>query len=168
MRMGTSLIEKGRVHYVLMDEPENTLTPKVLAGLWTQAKAKQTPEDSGLAAFQKFMILHEDMHPHWEKLEKNPGEPLLVDGENLLVHIAMDASTMRALETNEPAGLSPLYALLIQNGLDQGVAFHVLSQAMQHEFLTAATAGREMELLKFLARATEYAKQAIEQKGGGG
>ena len=114
------------------------------------------------------MILHEDMHPHWEKLEKDPGEPLLVDGENLLVHIAMDASTMRALETNEPEGLSPLYALLIQNGLEQGVAFHVLSQAMQHEFLSAATQGQEMELPKFLARATEYAKQAIEQKGGGG
>lgn len=148
-----------------MDEPENNLTPQVLAGLWTQAKAKQTPDDAGLAAFQKFMILHEDMHEQWEKLEKNPEEPLLVDGENLLVHIAMDASTMRALETNEPSGISPLYARLIESGLDQGVAFHVLSQAMQHEFLAAATIGQEMELPKFLARATEYTQQAIDQKG---
>jgi hypothetical protein len=150
-----------------MDEAENNLTSKVLAGLWTQAKAKQTPDDAGLAAFQKFMILHEEMHVHWEKLEKDPEEPLLVDGENLLVHIAMDASTMRALETNEPSGISPLYARLIQNGLEQGMAFHVLSQAMQHEFLASATEGHEMELPKFLARAAEYTKQAIERKAGG-
>ncbi len=38
---------------------------------------------------------------------------------------------------------------------------------MQHEFLTAASPGREMELPKFLAQATAYAQQVIEQKDGG-
>lgn len=151
-----------------MDQEENNLTPLVLAGLWTQAKAQKTPDDAGLAAFQKFMILHDDMHEYWEALEKDPEAPLVVEGESLLVHIAMDASTMRALESNEPTGISALYADLIQNGLDQGVAFHVLSQAMQHEFLSAASQGQEMELPKFLDRAMAYCAQAIEQKGNGG
>ena len=149
-----------------MDEDKN-LTPRVLAELWTQAKARRTPDDAGLVAFQKFMVLHEEMHGHWEKLEKDPDTPLMVARENLLLHIAMDVSTMRALEGDEPSGISGLYATLLGNGLDQGAAFHVLSQAMQHEFLTAATGGREMELPKFLARATSYAQQAIERKGGG-
>lgn len=148
-----------------MSADSKNLTPQVLAELWTMAKARQSPDDEALAAFQRFMVIHEDLHEYWEGLEKDPATPLVVEGENLLVHLAMDVSTMRGLEANEPEGLAPLYASLIQGGLDQGAAFHVLSQAMQHEFLTAASQGQEMELPKFLERATAYAKEALEGKG---
>ena len=40
---------------------QQQLTPALLAELWTAAKKQEAPGDEGLAAFQKFMILHEDM-----------------------------------------------------------------------------------------------------------
>jgi hypothetical protein len=41
----------------------------------------------------------------------------------------------------------------------------VISQAMQHEVLTAASQDQEMGLEGFLARAQSYAQQALAQKG---
>jgi hypothetical protein len=147
------------------EEGEKTLTPQLLAELWTSAKKHEAPADEGLAAFQKFMILHEDMHALWDKLVEDPTTSLEVDGDNLLLHIAMDAATEKALEMNEPAGLPGLFALMVEGGFDQSRAFHVLSQAMEHEFLTAASQNQEMTLDGFMVRAKEYAKQALEQAG---
>jgi len=148
-------------------DPGN-LTPGVLSRLWRMAKAREIPEEEGLASFQKFMVLHEDMHEVWERLETDPETSLDVDGENLLVHIAIDAATMRGLEANQPLGIANLYSSLVQKGFDPTDAFHVLSQAMQHEFLAAAHEGQEMDIPKFLERATRYYHQAVEEKARGG
>ena len=144
---------------------EKTLSPTLLAELWTMAKRREAPPDEGLAAFQKFMILHEDMHAVWDKLLEDPATPLEVEGDNLMLHIAMDAATEKALERNEREGLPGVFALLVGGGFDQSRAFHVLSQAMEHEFLTAASQGQEMTLDAFMVRAKEYARQALEQAG---
>ena len=146
---------------------EKSLTPALLAELWKSAKIRETPGDEGLAAFQKFMILHEDMHAFWDRLVEDPATSLEVEGENLLLHIAMDAATEKALERNEPEGLPGVYALLVEGGFDQSRAFHVIAQAMEHEFLTAASQNQEMTLDGFMARAKEYARQALEQRDGG-
>ena len=143
---------------------ERALTPELLADLWRLAQKQETPPDEGLAAFQKFMILHEDMHAYWERLVEDPKTPLDVDGDNLLLHIAMDAATEKALESNEPAGLPGVFALLVEGGFDQSRAFHVISQAMEHEFLTAASQDQEMTMDGFLNRAKEYSRQALEQR----
>jgi len=149
-----------------MDEgAEKALTPAVLAGLWKDAREKRIPSDEGLSAFQKFMILHEDMHAIWDRLLEDPSTSLEVDGENLLLHIAMDAATEKALEMNEPAGLPGIFALLVEGGFDQSRAFHVIAQAMEHEFLTAASQQQEMTMDGFMSRAKEYAQQALEQAG---
>ena len=149
------------------EEEEKALTPALLAQLWVAAKKQQMPGDEGLAAFQKFMILHEDMHAYWDRLVEDPATSLEVEGENLLLHIAMDAATEKALEKNEPEGLPGVFALLVQGGFDQSRAFHVIAQAMEHEFLTAASQNQEMTLDGFMNRAQEYARQALEQKGEG-
>src|SRR5687767_2060960 len=138
------------------DGAERSLTPAVLAELWKSAKNREAPPDEELAAFQKFMILHEDMHEIWDRLVDDPGMSLDVDGENLLLHIAMDAATEKALEANEPAGLPGVFALLVQGGFDQSRAFHVIAQAMEHEFLTAAAQEQEMTPDGFMSRAKEY------------
>ena len=147
------------------EEEGKALTPQVLVELWQSAKRREAPKDEGLAAFQKFMILHEDMHPIWDRLVEDLATPLEIEGDNLLVHIAMDAATEKALERNEPEGLPGVFALLVQGGFDQSRAFHVISQAMEHEFLTAASQNQEMTLDGFMDRAKEYAKQALEQAG---
>ncbi len=146
-------------------EEEKSLTPALLAKLWVAAKKQEMPGDEGLAAFQKFMILHEDMHAYWDRLVEDPATPLEVEGENLLLHIAMDAATEKALERNEPEGLPGVFALLVQGGFDQSRAFHVIAQAMEHEFLTTASQNQEMTLDGFMNRAQEYARQALEQRG---
>lgn len=150
----------------MSDEDEQQLTPAVLASLWRAAKNREVPPDEDLAAFQKFMILHEDMHALWDRLVEDPTTSLEVDGDNLLLHIAMDAATEKALERNEPEGLPAVFALLVQGGFDQSRAFHVISQAMEHEFLTAASQNQEMTLEGFMSRAKEYANQALEQGPG--
>jgi hypothetical protein len=147
------------------EEEEKSLTPALLAQLWVAAKKREVPGDEGLAAFQKFMILHEDMHACWDRLVEDPATPLEVEGENLLLHIAMDAATEKALERNEPEGLPGVFALLVRGGFDQSRAFHVIAQAMEHEFLTAASQNQEMTLDGFMSRAQEYARQALEQRG---
>src|SRR5258706_1730537 len=147
------------------EEIEKTLSPRLLADLWKDAKNQKAPADEGLAAFQKFMVLHEDMHAVWDKLVEDPSTSLEIDGENLLLHIAMDAATEKALEQNQPEGLPGVFALLVEGGFDQSRAFHVISQAMEHEFLTAASQNQEMTLDGFMERSKEYARQALEQAG---
>lgn len=142
------------------------LTPQVLAELWGLYRKGGRPDDEELASFQKFMVMHENMHEHWDRLANDPNASLLVDGENLMLHIAMDVSTERSLQRNEPSGILGFFQALVSNGFNEGEAFHVLSQAMQHEFLASAEQGREMELNGFLTRAAEYCRQAIDQKKG--
>lgn len=142
---------------------EQQLTPALLAGLWKDLKEERPSQDDALAAFQKFMLLHEDMHPLWERLLDDPNTPLEVNGENVLLHIAMDAACEKALERNDPAGIQAVFAALVQGGFPAGDAFHVVQQAMMHEFLTAASQNQEMSLDGFLGRAREYGKQAVEQ-----
>lgn len=142
-----------------METEGQNLTPQTLVRLWTMAKAQETPDDEALAAFQKFMVMHEDMHEYWEQLAADPSTSLEVDGENLMLHIAMDAATMRALELNQPPGLKDLLQAMLTKGFDQGRAFHVLSQAMQHEFLESAEKGQEMNVQGWLRRATDYSGQ---------
>ena len=144
-------------------EGETSLTPALLADLWKAARKREAPGDEELAALQKFMVLHEDMHEIWDRLIDDPRTSLEVDGENLLLHIAMDAATEKALENNDPAGLPGVFALLVQGGFDQSRAFHIIAQAMEHEFLTAAAQDQEMTPDGFMSRAKEYAKQALEQ-----
>jgi hypothetical protein len=145
------------------DGEEKALTPALLADLWKSARKREAPADEELASFQKFMVLHEDMHEVWDRLVDDPTISLEVDGENLLLHIAMDAATEKALEANDPAGLPGVFALLVQGGFDQSRAFHVIAQAMEHEFLTAAAQEQEMTSAGFMSRAKEYARQALEQ-----
>ncbi|HVE40930.1 MAG TPA: hypothetical protein VNM14_13635 [Planctomycetota bacterium] len=147
------------------DGAERSITPALLAELWKSARKREAPDDEELAAFQKFMVLHEDMHEVWDRLVDDPTTSLEIDGENLLLHIAMDAATEKALESNDPAGLPGVFALLVQGGFDQSRAFHVIAQAMEHEFLTAAAQEQEMTSDGFMSRAKEYAKQALEQAG---
>ena len=81
------------------------LTPELFVSLWNLAKAQQTPDDADLARMQKYMVMHEDMHGHFDRLLEDPSSPMEVDGENLMLHIAMDASTERCLELGEPMGI---------------------------------------------------------------
>jgi hypothetical protein len=142
---------------------EPALTPALLAGLWKDLKEERPSEDEALAAFQKFMLLHEDLHPIWDRLVDDPSTSLEVEGENVLLHIAMDVACERCLQKNEPAGIQAVFAALVQGGFEAGHAFHVVQQAMMHEFLTAASQNQEMSLEGFLSRARAYGKQAIEQ-----
>ncbi len=139
------------------------LTPEIMAGLWRSYRADEAPADPELAAMQKFMVLHGDMHEIWDRLLADPKTPLEIEGENLLIHIAIDSAVERALAENQPPGLQALFSALVQKGFPEGDAFHVLSQAMQHEFLTGAGAGREMDLGDFFRRAADYCRQAMEQ-----
>ena len=139
----------------------NELTPAVFVEIWTATKADRALEDPDLARFQKFMVLHEDLHPLWEKLVEDPATSLEVEGENMMLHVAMDAATEAALESGKPEGLRGLFQALTQAGFDEGRAFHVLSQAMMHEFILQAEQGKELGLDLFLNRATDYTGQAM-------
>lgn len=141
----------------------NELTPAVLAEIWTTTKADKAMEDPDLARMQKFMVMHEDLHELWEKLVADPSTSMMVDGENMMLHIAMDAATEGALEAGQPEGLRGLFQALTTAGFDPGQAFHVLQQAMTHEFLIAAEKGQELSLDLLLNRATDYTGQAIRQ-----
>ena len=142
------------------------LTPELFAELWKSYRADQAPEEAELAAMQKFMVLHQDMHPVWDRLVADPSTPLEVDGEDLMLHVAMDVATERSLADNKPPGIHALFAGLVKKGLEEGEAFHVISQAMLHEFLIAAEQGKEMEIPAYFQRAADYCKQALEQHGG--
>jgi hypothetical protein len=146
---------------------EQALTPALMARLWRDVKAEKEAPEEALAAFQKFMLLHEDMHAVWDRLLVDPATPLEVDGENLMLHIAMDAASEKSLMKNEPMGIQAVFAALVAGGFDEGRAFHVIQQAMMHEFLTAASQNQEMSMDGFLGRAREYGRQAIEQESSG-
>jgi hypothetical protein len=139
------------------------LNAALLAEIWRSTRAEKAVEDPDLARFQKFMVLHEDMHATWDALAADPATTLVVDGETLMLHVVMDAATEKALEADEPAGLRQAFQMLTARGFDPGRAFHVLSQAMMHEFILQAEQGRELEPKDFLARVFDYAKQAMEQ-----
>jgi hypothetical protein len=128
--------------------------------LWNLTKAGQAPADEELARMQKYMAMHEDMHAHFERIAQDPSAPLDVDGENLPLHIAMDAATEAALERGEPDGLREIMQGMLSANVDPSMAFHAISQAMMHEFVIAASNGQEMDLNQFLARAANYAMQA--------
>lgn len=146
----------------------NELTPAMLGEMWTMHKAGRTPEEPFLEAVQKFMVLHQDLHDWWDRLAADPGTAV-VDGErNVLVHVAMDATTERALRENAPQGVLEAYGHLIAAGVGEGEAFHVISAAMEHEFLISAAGGREMELENFLKRAQEYVAQTLRSRPGAG
>jgi hypothetical protein len=142
------------------------LTREIFVQIWNDAKAGQQNTDEGLARIQKFMMMHKDMHADFDRIAGNPGEAVDVAGENLVLHVAMDAATEQSLEADDPPGIR----LLMQNLLDQkfeaGEAFHVLSQAFTHEFLTAASQKSDVDRQRFLARATSYAEQAAKMRNG--
>jgi hypothetical protein len=130
-------------------------------------KESRVPDDPDLAGLQKFMVLHGDLHDVWERLLEDPEASLLVEGEDVAVHLAMDLSTERALEQDRPEGLRRIYSSMVATGLDAGQAFHVLSQAMMHEFVSAAEAGQTMDLAAFMRRAALYAGEAMKEGIGG-
>ena len=140
------------------------LTREIFVGLWTSAKAGGKSPDEGLARMQKFMVMHDDMHPHLDRIAGDPAESLEVHGENLMLHIAMDAATEQSLEADDPSGIRLLMQGMIDQQFDPGHAFHVLSQAMTHEFITASQQDQDMDRQRFLARATSYAEQAKAQQ----
>jgi hypothetical protein len=138
------------------------LTRAIFVDIWNAAKAGQRNADDGLARIQKFMMMHQDMHAHFDRIAADPAEPVEVGGESLMLHLAMDAATEQALEADDPSGIRLLMQSMIDQKFEPGRAFHVLSQAMTHEFLIAARAGGEMDRQRFLARATSYAEQAAK------
>jgi hypothetical protein len=138
------------------------LNAAVLADLWKHAKANQTPKEPYLQAVLKFMMLHEALHAHWDRLQADPTVPLVVEGENLVVHIAMDAATEKAIQDDRPEGLRDLYQELVRGGIEEGRAFHVLSRAMAEEFLLAGELEVEIDFVRYFARAKEYARLALE------
>ena len=133
------------------------LNAAVLADLWKHAKANKTPKEPFLQSVLRFMLLHENFHAMWEKLAADPTIPLVVDGENIVLHVAMDAAAENAIQTDRPEGIRELFEGLEARGMDKGRAFHVVSKAMADEFLIAGEAGEPMDLVKFYARAKDYA-----------
>jgi hypothetical protein len=143
------------------------LTRELFISLWQHGKAGHAPDDAELARMQKFMLMHDDMHEHFERFASDPATSMEVEGENLMLHIAMDAATEKSLEFDQPAGARALMQSLLDAGMDPGKAFHVLSQAMMHTFLIAADQGNETDENEYLARAKTYAQQALAGSGAG-
>jgi hypothetical protein len=135
------------------------LTRELFVDLWRMTKAQRQVDDADLRGMQKFMAMHEDMHAYFERIEADPSTPLEVEGENLMLHIAMDAATEKALEADEPLGIRSLMEVMLASNVDPGRAFHVISQAMMHSFVIAASEGREMDQFEFMARVQQYSAQ---------
>ena len=140
------------------------MTPQIFASLWTKAKRQETPDDPELARIQKYMVMHDDMHEVFERFEQDQSQPPIKGGENLMLHIIMDSAIEKALEWDQPPGIRKMLQGMLDGALDPTVAFHVLSSAMQHEYLAAAAKGREMDQSDFMIRASQYAKQAFSEK----
>ena len=119
--------------------------------------------DADEALLQKYMLMHEDMHEHFERFAADPSDTMIVGRENLMLHIAMDAATERSLEKDEPSGVRMLMQQMLSSNFDPGVAFHVISQALMHETIVAGEAGKAFEPRQFLRRAADYAEQAQKQ-----
>jgi hypothetical protein len=132
------------------------LNAAIVADLWKKAKEDRTPKEPYLQAVLKFMLLHENFHPMWEKLAADPTISLVVDGENVVLHVAMDAAAENAILTDRPEGIRDLFENLQARGVEQGRAFHVISKAMMDEYLVAAEAGEPMDLVRLYARAKDY------------
>jgi hypothetical protein len=137
------------------------VTPQTFASLWTQAKRGQAPDDPELARVQKYMLMHDDMHALFDAFERDPANPPLRDGENLMLHIVMDSATEKALEWDQPPGIRMMLQGMLDGALDPAVAFHVLSQAMLHEYLAAAAKAQDMDPSDFMIRASQYAQRAF-------
>ena len=147
-------------HLSLEAPTVSELTRELFISLWQAAKAGQAPADPELARMQKFMLMHDDMHSHFERFAADPASSMEVEGENLMLHIAMDAATEKSLELDQPSGARQLMQGMLDAGMEPGRAFHVMSQAMMHAFLIAADEGREMDEHEYLDRARAYAQQA--------
>lgn len=133
------------------------LNAAIVGDLWKKAKEHKTPKEPYLQAVLRFMFLHENFHAMWEKLSADPTIPLVIDGENVVLHVAMDAASENAIQTDRPEGIKELFETLEESGTEKGRAFHVISKAMMDEYLVAAEAGEPMDLVRFYARAKDYA-----------
>jgi hypothetical protein len=133
------------------------LNAAVVGDLWKHAKSHQTPKDPFLQSVLRFMLLHENFHAMWEKLAADPTIPLVVDGENLVLHVAMDAAAENAIQTDRPEGIRELFEDLHSRGVEKGRAFHVISKAMLDEYLLAGESGEPLDLVRFYVRAKDYA-----------
>ena len=141
------------------------LNAAVVGDLWKKAKENKTPKEPYLQSVLRFMFLHENFHEMWEKLAADPTLPLVIDGENVVLHVAMDAAAENAIQTDRPEGIKELFESLEQGGMEKGRAFHAISKAMMDEYLVAAEAGEPMDLVRFYARAKDY---AVRTAGGQG
>jgi hypothetical protein len=133
------------------------LNAAVVADLWKKAKDNKTPKEPYLQSVLRFMLLHENFHEFWERLAADPTIPLVVDGENVVLHVAMDAAAENAIQTDRPEGIKELFDGLQGRGIETGRAFHVISKAMTDEYLIAGEAGEPMDLVRLYARAKDYA-----------
>lgn len=138
------------------------LNAAVVADLWKKAKENRTPKSPYLQSVLKFMLLHENFHATWEKLAADPTIPLVLDGENVVLHVAMDAAAENAIQSDRPEGIKDLFEGLQSRGVEKGRAFHVISRAMMDEYLVAGEAGEPLDLVRLYARAKDYAGRVTE------
>jgi len=137
------------------------LNAAVVGDLWKKAKENKTPKEPFLQSVLRFMLLHENFHAMWEKLAADPTIPLVVDGENVVVHVAMDAAAENAIQTDRPEGIKELFEGLQTRGVEKERAFHVISSAMRDEYLVAGEAGEPMDHVRLYARAKDYAARSL-------
>ena len=136
------------------------LNAAIVGDLWKKAKESKSPKDPFLQSVLRFMLLHENFHGMWEKLAADPTIPLVVDGENVVLHVAMDAAAENAIQTDRPEGIRELFDDLESRGVEKGRAFHVISKAMLDEYLVAGEGGEPMDLVRFYVRAKDYASRS--------
>jgi hypothetical protein len=139
------------------------LNSDVLRNLWIMAKAGQKHEDPEYQRIQKYMVLHGDMHEIWDRLEADPSTSLVIDNHDVMLHIGMDAAAEKSIEQDEPKGMQQLFVVMRNAGIEETVAFHVISRSLYMEFLQAATLGKEVEMDKLYARAAELTREAVTQ-----
>jgi hypothetical protein len=125
--------------------------------------ADKTPKEPYLQSVLRFMLLHENFHAMWDKLAADPTIPLVVDGENVVLHVAMDAAAENAIQTDRPEGIKDLFEDLQARGVEKERAFHVISAAMRDEYLLAGEAGEPMDQVRLFVRARDYAGRATSE-----
>ena len=139
------------------------LNAAVVGDLWKKAKENKTPKEPYLQSVLRFMFLHENFHAMWEKLATDPTIPLVVDGENVVLHVAMDAAAENAIQTDRPEGIRDVFEDLQARGMEKGRAFHVISAAMRDEYLLAGEEGEPMDQVRIYARAKDYAARSLKE-----
>jgi len=139
------------------------LNAAVVGDLWKKAKENKTPKEPYLQSVLRFMFLHENFHAMWEKLATDPTIPLVVDGENVVLHVAMDAAAENAIQTDRPEGIRDVFEDLQSRGMEKGRAFHVISAAMRDEYLLAGEEGEPMDQVRIYARAKDYAARSLKE-----